>query len=270
MYPFDKSGLSKADILELIQNANGMLGAAKKVANKLSRCAALIGAEVQAEEYVLSSYEESTYGDVPPTRMQSVCRELQSCLQDNAVALYSASNVAIDFDKKDDDSDEENTENHDQESSGFDVRVHLAEDAIYVKMPMLPSTNNEKAFSKFKSKTRVLFRKEISDFILNDPNFYTYSYKNLTNKLVHFLYVFSSQSQRLGLLIDNGNHEIKYIIDAVTGPLPGGDSPLCCSIFSSATLSDLVPEGTYVTVTSAENGPKNDREILEFWAKRVA
>ena len=71
-------------------------------------------------------------------------------------------------------------------------------------------------------------------------------------------------------MIDNDNHETKHVTDGISGFLPGGDSPLSCNFFMSAASSHEIPEGTYITVTPADNGAKRAVDIIDFWKSAFA
>ena len=69
-------------------------------------------------------------------------------------------------------------------------------------------------------------------------------------------------------LIDNDNHETKHVTDAIARLLPAGDTPLNCNFYSSAMVTDQIPEGTYITVTAMEKGMMEDKEIVRFWKEK--
>lgn len=149
------------------------------------------------------------------------------------------------------------------------VISHLAENAIYVRTPMLWSRNNRRIRGN-KGRTIgpekcTVFRDSVYYSILLDPNYQQYDFSKYKRKIIHYLFVYRDLPTNRMYLIDNDNHETKHVTDAIVRFLPAGDTPLNCNFYSSALLTDLVPEGTYVTVTPMEDGVKPDDDIVRFW-----
>ena len=99
-------------------------------------------------------------------------------------------------------------------------------------------------------------------------NYGSYPFEEYAWKTIHFFYVYHGLPANKIYICDNDNHETKPVIDAITHFLPLGDHPLSCEIHASATLSDEVGEGTYITVTHLEDGLKSRADILKFWKER--
>lgn len=150
----------------------------------------------------------------------------------------------------------------------------LAENAIFVRTPMLWSRNNRRVRG---GKGRVIgpekctvYRDSVYYSILLDPDFQHYDFTKFKRKIIHYLYVYRDLPANRMYLIDNDNHENKHVTDAIVRFLPAGDTPLNCNFCSSAMVTDLIPEGTYVTVTTMEDGVMDTGEIVDFWRKRLA
>ena len=149
----------------------------------------------------------------------------------------------------------------------------LTDDAIFVRTPMLWSRNNRRVRG---GKGRVIgpekctvYRDSVYYSIVLDPAFSRYDFSKFKKKIIHYLYVYRDLPTNKMYLIDNDNHETKHVTDAICRLLPAGDTPLNCNFYASAMLTDCVPEGTYITVTTMENGLMNEKEIVSFWSKRT-
>ena len=64
---------------------------------------------------------------------------------------------------------------------------------------------------------------------------------------VNILAVYNNPKDRLP---DTLNLDIKTIVDALTGSIPGGDEATVCSFSMASVVSNLLPEGVYFTVES--------------------
>lgn len=154
------------------------------------------------------------------------------------------------------------------------VMAALEDDAIYVRTPMLWSRNNRKvrgANNRTIGPERcVIYRDSVEEAIRLCPNFSTYDFAKFDMKLVHYLFIYRDLPTNKQFVIDNDNHETKHVTDGISGFLPGGDSPLSCNFFMSAASSHEIPEGTYITVTPADNGAKRAADIIDFWKSAFA
>lgn len=151
------------------------------------------------------------------------------------------------------------------------VVSHLTEKAIYVRTPMLWSRNNRRIRGG-KGRTIgpekcTVYRDSVYYSIVLDPNFQSYDFSKYKRKIIHYLYIYRDLPNNKMYLIDNDNHETKHVTDAIVRLLPAGDTPMNCNFYYSAMVTDLIPEGTYVTVTTMENGMMEDDEIVSFWRK---
>ena len=154
-------------------------------------------------------------------------------------------------------------------SPDFGVHVRLEPSAIYVKLPLLWSRRN-KSHKDMKSTAfeRVtFFRDEINSSIKTAEGFDEYDFRKFSTKIVHFMYVYSENPSEKRFIADNDNHETKYVQDAITMFLPNGDSPFCCSTYSSAIMTNEIAEGTYLTITTEENGILPSEMIVDYWNK---
>lgn len=149
------------------------------------------------------------------------------------------------------------------------VVSHLTEDAIFVRTPMLWSRNNRMVRGG-KGRTIgpekcTVYRDSVYYSIILDPEFQSYDFSKFKKKIIHYLYIYRDLPENKMYLIDNDNHETKHVTDAIARLLPAGDTPLNCNFFSSAQVTDLIPEGTYITVTAMDHGVLSDTDIVDFW-----
>ena len=153
------------------------------------------------------------------------------------------------------------------------VVSHLTENAIFVRTPMLWSRNNRRVRGG-KGRTIgpekcTVYRDSVYYSIILDPAFQSYDFGKYKRKIIHYLYIYRDLPANRMYLIDNDNHETKHVTDAIVRLLPAGDTPLNCNFYSSAMVTDLIPEGTYVTVTTMESGMMSDSDIVEFWRNKT-
>jgi hypothetical protein len=86
------------------------------------------------------------------------------------------------------------------------------------------------------------FREEVREILAHDDNFVALGKHKFAEKIVHFMYVYRDVPDNKLMLTDNDNHEVKYILDAITKQMPCGDHPLMCSIYSSVIQTNFVLE----------------------------
>lgn len=203
-----------------------------------------------------------------PSSSAKLFHELLSCVRSNALLLYRAGQYTASAVERRISGDLFGEQA--ELDPGDQVFVRLAERAIYIRTPMLWTTNR---YDVDVSKKRpaghdreIFFRNEILHGIRDAPNFHDVSFDIFEKKLVHFLYVYGDNPASKVFCVDNDSHATKYVQDAVTSLLPGGDSPFSCSIYSSAALSSDVPESTFITVMPLEDRLKSDEELITFWS----
>lgn len=215
------------------------------------------------------SSSNSTY-----SRSVLLAESLISNVRNNVLTLYKAAQTPLLFESLSLENGQTIADFIQQENDQDDVNVRLEEDAIYVKLPMLWTRDGRQVRSKngryLSPENSKIFRSEIIRKMVNSPKFLTYDVSKFSKKIIHFLYVFDAIPSNRHLVVDNDNHDTKYIQDAIVMNLPGGDNPLECFIYSSAALSQAVQPGTYVTVTPMKSGVKTNEEILRYWGGKEA
>ena len=149
------------------------------------------------------------------------------------------------------------------------IVTHLKDEAVFLKMPMLGSLQTASDYKKnslrISNKYLRIYRKSIIKSIELNPDFDSYDFGKFKDKIVHFLFVYNNESIRDRHLIDNDNHDVKAVTDAITLYTGTGDGPLVCSFFLESTFTSSIPEGTYVTMTSKEHGLMSASKIIDFW-----
>ena len=148
------------------------------------------------------------------------------------------------------------------------VSVYLEPGAIFVRTPMLAGRQSKQEIQSPRDKD-IMFADSIHYAILAAERYMEYDFTGFKDKLISFLFVYSEQAYDRGQIFDTDNHEIKFVIDRLSGFLPGGDSPLCTSILMSTTITDAVEPGTYITVTPAVCGPLPTGEVIGFWKEKT-
>ena len=270
MFNYFDAGQTKDDVKSMLTMADELIKTAESASEKLRRQADAARKDVQSERKALSSYEESACNKEHFLRAKDICEALHDCIMYNAVNMYREANSAMNFEDRF--STEDVPESHPGEEKNahdFDVHVHIEDDKIYIKLPMLISVNRSRNHQKAVDKSNVLFREEIVRSIENAPEYDALDVRKFSEKTLNFLYVFSQKTSKKGHLIDNANHNTKYVIDAITAFLPGGDTPLTCSFFYSATVTDSVPEGTYITVARGIKTIIDNESVVRFWTSKM-
>ena len=265
------SGLPVSEVKLLLDSTKEIIEQGDRLSKKIRACTQKARAAVQVEEDYLFGPVGETKERVY-SRAEPIYYELLNSMRNNMLSGYKLVTHAREFSTFSEDEalsisayDEKNDE------IPFEDRVfiRLQPDAIYAKMPMLWTQNSRKIRgikgNNLSPDRAVFFRDDIIAGIRNAPNYETYDFSIFEKKIVHFLYVYTDLPGTGILKADNDNHLTKYVLDAATYFLPCGDSPLTCSIYSSAALADRVPGGTYLTVTPMENGMKTSGEIFDFW-----
>lgn len=252
----------EATLKSVERSANSILNAVQRTKNG-------IAIEKEMPGMTDESSSNSTY-----SRSVLLAESLISNVRNNVLTLYKAAQTPPLFDSLSLESGQTIADFVQKNDNQNDVDVHLEEDAIYVKLPMLWTRDRRQVRSKngryLSPENSKIFRSEIINKMVNAPEFSTYDVSKFSKKIIHFLYVFDAIPSNRHLIVDNDNHDTKYIQDAIVMNLPGGDNPLDCFIYSSAALSQTVQPGTYVTVTPMEAGAKTSEEIIHYWLDKCA
>ena len=207
--------------------------------------------------------------DSPSERLAEVCSELFSSLRRNTILLHQAVQFSPSFIQESSHNDHTFSEYDTSIPKENRVVVRLENNGIFIRIPMLWSTNfrmrNNKMRAEALIERDVIFAAAVRQGILNTQNFDCFDTSGYIEKTVHFLYVYPASGRYSSLATDNENHLTKNILDAATQLLPGGDSAFSCSIYSSATRSDEVISGTYLTILPGRDSIMSSEKILSFW-----
>ena len=154
------------------------------------------------------------------------------------------------------------------------VDAILTENALYVKTPMLWGRNNRRVRGEngrtIGPERAKIYNDSVNFAIRTAPNFDEFDFSKFKHKIIHYLYVYQDFPANKLYLIDNDNHETKYTTDAITNLFPSGDTPLCCDFYSSAIISNAIPEGTYITVTEFSTGILQNEAIVNAWKEHLS
>lgn len=262
------SGLPVHEVKLLLDRSKEIIDEGEKLSSKIIACTRKAKSAVQVEEDIISDLQVEQNQAIY-SRAEPIYDDLLNCMRNIMLNGYKLVIEAREMSEITGVNTSAYSEKNDKIPFSDRVFIRLEDDAIYAKMPMLWTQNSRKIRgvkgNNLSPDRAVYFRDDITAGIKNAPNYKAYSFANFANKIVHFLYVYTDLPGTGILKADNDNHLTKYVLDAVTTFLPGGDSPLTCSIFHSAALSDRVPGGTYMTVTPMRTGIKSSDEILGFW-----
>lgn len=261
----EKISIPREQVIAGLELAKAAQNEVRTSIRSLYECLQVGSAAIENEEISLTNSGNAPFVNSRTPRIEA---ELISCLRVNAARLYNASAHAIRYTPEADWTGERFGK---ELLEGRLVEAHLESDGIYIRLPMLGSRNARLTNQRIQQADRNIFRNEIVYAIEHDDRFQSYDFSRFDHKIIQFLYVYNldprSHSHRI---IDNDNHETKAIQDAVALFLPGGDCGLTCANFSASTLSNEIPEGTYITVAAAKNGVKPSDEIIKRWVELLA
>ncbi len=263
--------MNRQDAAIVLDHVSKVIGKLQNIVRNLAAAASKAEMAVDVEREMVDVDDEIDE-EIVYTRAAPISDDLFSSMRNAVMSLSDLATVPPVFEEINMTDGEsflqKENEKLSEEMKKF-VEVFLEDDAIYVRTPMLWTRNgrtirgaNGRAIGPERA---TIFRGEVLEAIQNHPQFSSYDFTKFADKIIHFLYVYEDLSANRFLIADNDNHETKYIQDVITMFLPNGDMPLTCSIFSSAIRSKTIPEGTYITVTSRQNGVKSDGEIVSFW-----
>ena len=144
------------------------------------------------------------------------------------------------------------------------VAACLTENAIHIRLPMLG--NRQSRSQNYVKDT--MFADDVRYAIRSAPEYDAYDFSRIQNKIITVLFLYDSESARRGWIADSDNHEIKYVLDAVSSYLPGGDSPLTTAIFLTTAVSDKLQKGTYICVSCEKMGVQKAEDLMEYWIEK--
>ena len=261
------------DAMALLNETDASIEKVSKVINSLTKGIASAKMAIEIEKDMLGEHQDEV-GIECYTRAAPICEDLFSCIRNNTLALYRSAQISPEIAESLDENDSAFSEKQEMVYHQNRVIVRLESDEMFIKLPMLWTKNGRRIRglnNKNLGPDRItFFREDIVHGIQNSPEFSTFDFSKLANKIIHFMYVYEALPNNKLFIADNDNHETKYIQDAVAMFLPGGDTPLTCSTFSSAIETSRIPEGTYLTVTAMDAGVKKSEDIVSFWAEILA
>ncbi len=253
--------VEQRDILDYTDN---VICAAERVIDSLSRSIEKAKCQLKYGEEPVEYLFES-----PLELLAETCGDLLSSLRRNTIRLHQAVQFSPCFARETSPDDRVFSEHGTSVSMENSVIVRLENDGIFIRMPMLWSTNyrmrNNKTRMEALAERDDVFASAVRQGILTAPNYDHFDTSRYIEKTVIFLYVYPISERYGALAADNMNHLTKGVLDAATMVLPGGDSPFSCSVFCSATRSDEVESGTYMTILPGRDSIMSSENILRFW-----
>ncbi len=128
-----------------------------------------------------------------------------------------------------------------------EIWVAVSDDKIYARTPRINRTYNHTTIRKGAAYTKNYYsffapevERKLGKVFDEIPDF--------EERNVNILAVYNNPKDRIP---DTLNLDVKTIVDALTGNLPGGDEATVCSFSMASVMSKLLPEGVYFTI---ENG----------------
>lgn len=149
------------------------------------------------------------------------------------------------------------------------VHAYLRAGEIFIRTPMLAGRQSKTQIQSPREKD-IMFSESVQYAIQTAADFAEYDFSVYAYKTISFLFVYDMEAYRRGYVADTDNHELKYIIDAIAQFLPGGDSPRSTSLFMSTAITDVIPSGTYISVTPTSAGTPSAETIISFWKSALA
>ena len=250
------------------ESTSAAIRRARKIADNLSLRMKIFESDLEIEQNMIRSSGSSEVF----TRAVSLSDEVFSSMRNACNELNAASNAPPAVEIRTDPETEKKRYYRTVVLPQDQVVSFLTQDAIFVRTPMLWSRNNRRVRGD-KGRTIgpekcTVYRESVYYSIILDPLFPQYDFSGFKKKIFHYLYIYHDLPANRMYLIDNDNHETKHVTDAIARLLPAGDTPLNCNFYSSAMVTDQIPEGTYITVTAMEKGMMEDKEIVRFWKEK--
>ena len=265
----DGINLPKADALRLLDYTESTVQKASKALESLSCGIKKANALSEIDRDLLGNMAGSN-SDYCNSKADSIAEELYACIRKNTMDLYRVVQIPPEIIG----CPELEMGMYATQPPENRVIVKLRKEAIYVRLPMLWARNQHHVrgqYGQITGKEKIIFfRDDIAASIKGADEFETFDFEEFSNKIVHYLYVYGDHPANKRFVVDNDNHETKFVQDAITMFLPYGDSPFWCSTYSSAVLSNRIPEGTYVTVTPYHTGIFTDERVVAWWEKHLS
>lgn len=155
---------------------------------------------------------------------------------------------------------------------GFEneVSISIQSSAILVKTPLLWVRDLSQRSGKLKGpddpERFQIFSHTVHQKMLESDLYEVVNLADFQEKTIQFLFVYNQKPNAKIFVLDNDNHLTKYVQDAVIILLPGGDSGLSATNYRSSIVTNAVPEGSYLVVSSGRNSPWPEDKIIAFWA----
>jgi hypothetical protein len=271
MSEFNKNAICQYDAKRLCENARVSCKAVEKIIYEIKPEIENIISKLDVEDKEINKDGVSFDAEIFSCA-EEISDRLYGCIRWGAMELYSiALNAPTDDEYPNLPLWDTKLASEDDHGIAPANRVYalVRPDAIYIRTPILwnrTSKKNRWVYSRNNGSMQFdFFREEIRRNLECNDDFSSLDKLSFSKKLVHFMYAYPESSGNERWIPDNDSHEIKFILDAITRLLPGGDHPMMCSIYSSAIRTNLIPEGTYITVTPYGNGMKSEDEIKAVW-----
>lgn len=136
----------------------------------------------------------------------------------------------------------------------------------FLRMKMLPSLHKRTPFLNrgFSSFYNPCLGRGLDSVLCQRLNEQSFEVKCNRKILVYFLFIYPSSARR-NCIPDSDNHDIKNVQDVIAHRLIGSDAHDVCATYYDTEISDLIPQGTYITVTDVDNRIPRSEEIIAQW-----
>lgn len=136
---------------------------------------------------------------------------------------------------------------------------------LFIRIPMLAKrvyapVHSESSF--YKKEGTAFFRRELRAALCRIAG----DIPCMEKRTIRYLFVYGDG--RVGL--DSDNHDTKGITDTISSFFRGTDDNRYCSFIYETVHTEVVPEGTYITVTGGEADAAGGEDVPEKWRERWA
>lgn len=164
---------------------------------------------------------------------------------------------------------------HDKEKAGeryldyvrnkLGCRCFLEKTSIEICLPMLPVRSmsfNGNYYSCYDSRLG-----EPVAFMLQNELRHANSFNSALydEKTLHFFFIYGCDEKNIP---DSDNHDTKNVQDMICSLFRTGDSGLTTQSFFSTGTTDLIPQRTYIHVTSMEAPVCSTQELIRYWMNK--
>lgn len=150
-----------------------------------------------------------------------------------------------------------------RETGDFDAFVE--ENSLFIRMPMLPSIRAHGVISNGR-KCAIFDTPMFVEIVRGSVLSVKEKLPKIAKKCITYLFIYRDASAPH---LDSDNHNTKSITDVICSYFEAGDDGFYADFRFFTRVSEFLPAGTYVTVSSMDDVLPTPEHIIEMWTERV-